>query len=55
VELWSQHRERRDTIREWLGDLLWMAAAFITMSIVGYYLRQQGVDVPTLPDWVTGL
>jgi hydrogenase/urease accessory protein HupE len=42
-------------MREWARDLFWAAVAFVVMTIVGYFLRQQGVDVPTLPDWVTGL
>jgi hypothetical protein len=42
-------------VRRLLGDLFWMAVTAVVVTAVVYWLRQQGVDVPTLPDWVTGL
>jgi hypothetical protein len=38
-----------------LVDLLVFVGAFAISTVVVYWLRGQGVDVPTLPDWVTGL
>jgi hypothetical protein len=36
-------------------DCSWGLLAFGVSTVVVFWLRQQGVDVPALPDWVTGL
>lgn len=42
-------------LKHYLGDLFWMVVVFLTVTSVGYWLRGQGVDIPPLPDWLTGL
>jgi hypothetical protein len=42
-------------MRTLLADMAWCVASFVVVTVVAYWLRQQGVDLPTLPEWVTGL
>jgi hypothetical protein len=42
-------------MRGCLGDLFWMAVAFLISTAVAFWLHTQGVDEPALPDWFTGL
>jgi hypothetical protein len=42
-------------MKQLLIDCSWGVVGFAAMTVVAYWLRGQGVDVPSLPDWVTGL
>jgi hydrogenase/urease accessory protein HupE len=42
-------------MRDWIVDIAWWVGAFVVSTAVGYWLHMQGVDLPSLPEWLTGL
>ncbi len=43
------------TMKSLLSDLAVFVAAFIVVTVLIGILHGVGVDVPTLPDWITGV
>jgi hypothetical protein len=43
------------SMRDWIVDIACWVGAFVVSTAVGYWLHTQGVDVPSLPEWLTGL